>query len=317
MHEGIATRQVLVIGGACGDMLLGVPRMPLSGEDVEAKDNGLQIGGCAFNVARVLIRLGASVLNGMPVGNGTWGNAVETAMKTLHLPVIMRHSDMDNGWCLALAEPGGERTFISITGCEAHITSAMLQRLQPAADTLIYVNGYELFGTGGAALRAWVLAQPQQKLIDFGPRLPGIPPGFITALFGSRTILTLNRDEARYLLGEGDIIALAQQYAARSGLTLICRLDKEGAWICLPNGVPEAVAPYPVTVVDSIGAGDAHCGGLLAGLSAGWPLTQAVDLANRVAACMVAIQGSSQPPDWNTLQEYFPDAAPLPAFPTR
>ncbi|MFT8211687.1 MAG: PfkB family carbohydrate kinase [Symbiopectobacterium sp.] len=211
MHEGKNTRQVLVIGGACGDMLLGVPRMPLSGEDVEAKDNGLQIGGCAFNVARVLTRLGASVLNGMPVGNGNWGNAVETAMQALHLPVLMRHPDMDNGWCLALA----------------------------------------------------------------------------------------------------------QQYAARSGLTLICRLDKEGAWICPPDSAPEAVAPYPVTVVDSIGAGDAHCGGLLAGLSAGWSLTESVDLANRVAACMVAVQGSSQPPDWNTLHEYFPDAPPLPAFLTR
>lgn len=197
MHQGKTLRHVLMIGGACGDMLLGVPRMPLSGEDVEAKDNGLQIGGCAFNVARALTRLGAPVLNGIcrwATVPGAWGNAVESAMKALHLPVLMRHPDMDNGWCLALAEPGGERTFISITGCEAHITAAMLQRLQPAADTLIYVNGYELFGTGGAALRAWVLAQPQQKLIDFGPRLPGIPPGFITALFGSRTLLTLNRD---------------------------------------------------------------------------------------------------------------------------
>lgn len=52
MHEEKTLRHVLVIGGACGDMLLGVPRMPLRGEDVEAKDNGLQIGGCAFNVAR-------------------------------------------------------------------------------------------------------------------------------------------------------------------------------------------------------------------------------------------------------------------------
>lgn len=300
-----STRPVVVIGGACGDMLLSVPRMPLSGEDVEARDNGLQIGGCAFNVARVLLRLGVAVVNGMPVGNGSWGTSVAAAMTALNLPVVMRHPTMDNGWCLALAEPNGERTFISVTGCEANMTAEMLQQLQPAEDALIYVNGYELFGDGGLALRQWILAQPQQKVIDFGPRLPGIPPEFITALFGSRTLLTLNRDEARYLLGEGDLITLAQDYAQRSGLTLICRLDKEGAWICPPDSEPEAIVAYSVEVVDTIGAGDAHCGGLLAGLSAGWPLTQAVDLANRVAAYVVSVQGSSQVPDWHTLQQRF------------
>lgn len=308
MSNASAIRQVVVVGGACGDMLLSVPRMPLSGEDVEAKDNGQQIGGCALNVARVLARLGVPVLNGMPVGNGPWGQAVEAAMNRLHLPVVMRHPSRDNGWCLALAEPHGERTFISVTGCEANMTPEMLQRLQPADDALIYANGYELFGEGGKALRDWVLAQPQQKLIDFGPRLPGIPPEFIRALFGSRTLLTLNRDEARFLLGEGDLIALARQYAAQSGLTLICRLDKDGAWICPPEGDARAVAAYRVEVVDSIGAGDAHCGGLLAGLANGWPLAEAVDLANRVAACVVAVQGSSHVPDWADLEQRFPAA---------
>ena len=311
MSEQTSARPVVVIGGACGDMLLSVPRMPLSGEDVEAKDNGLQIGGCAFNVARVLSQLGVPVVNGMPVGNGSWGVSVAAAMAALNLPIVMRHPEMDNGWCLALAEPNGERTFISVTGCEANMTPQMLQQLQPTQDALIYVNGYELFGDGGQALRDWILAQSQQKVIDFGPRLPGIPPEFITALFGSNTILTLNRDEARYLLGEGDLIALAQDYAEHSSLTLICRLDKDGAWICPPKSAPCAIAAYRVEVVDTIGAGDAHSGGLLAGLSAGWPLAQAVDLANRVAACVVAVQGSSQVPNWATLQQRFPDAPQL------
>ncbi|MGL9733974.1 MAG: hypothetical protein ACR5LD_05925 [Symbiopectobacterium sp.] len=121
------------------------------------------MGGGAFNVARAHTRLGTPVLNGIPEGNGTCGDAVKSTMKALHLPVLIRYPDMDNGWYLALAEPGYECTFISITGSEAHITAAMLQRLQYAADTLIYVNSYELFGTGDAALRAWVLAHSPNK----------------------------------------------------------------------------------------------------------------------------------------------------------
>ncbi|MCL2898045.1 PfkB family carbohydrate kinase [Brenneria tiliae] len=299
-------RPVVVVGGACGDMLLALPRLPRRGEDIEGKDLGRQIGGCAFNVARTLHRLDVPIINGMPVGNGPWGKAVAAAMAQMNLPVLMRHTEMDNGWCLALTEPDGERTFIGITGCEAHCSREMLQRLAPPDHALLYLNGYELFGAGGRALREWALAQTAQKLIDFGPRLPLIPADFIDALSGSNTILTLNRDETERLCGAGDPVAQALRYARRSGLTLICRLDKEGAWICPADGEPTAVAPYPVTVVDTIGAGDAHSGGLLAGLSAHWPLRDAVDLANQVAACVVAGQGAAAAPDWDTLRRRFP-----------
>ncbi|RTF41875.1 ribokinase, partial [Serratia marcescens] len=43
-------------------------------------------------------------------------------------------------------------------------------------------------------------------------------------------------------------------------------------------------------------------------LSAGWPLPQAVDLANRVAACVVASLGAANPPDQQQLQQRFPQA---------
>ena len=41
-------------------------------------------------------------------------------------------------------------------------------------------------------------------------------------------------------------------------------------------------------VVDTIGAGDCHAGTVLAGLKLGWPLAMAVDLANAMAARVVA-----------------------------
>ena len=44
------------------------------------------------------------------------------------------------------------------------------------------------------------------------------------------------------------------------------------------------VPAFPATVVDTIGAGDSHAGGTLAGLAAGWRLADAVTLGNAVAA---------------------------------
>ncbi|AML56877.1 PfkB family carbohydrate kinase [Serratia rubidaea] len=310
MSEFSAVTPVLVLGGAVGDLVMTLPRLPVSGEDIEARPQGRQIGGCAFNVARVLCRLGVPVVNGMPVGNGEWGIAVEAAMQALGLPVLLRHGQMDNGWCLALAEPNGERTFITVSGCEAQWNKAQLATLPLTPETLVYANGYELVGEPGAALREWLTRLPfdQYRLIDPGPRVGLLGEEFFAMLSDSHTLLTLNRDEVATLCGDGDPVEAAQRYAAARNFTLICRLDSDGAWICDGKHPPQHIAAYPVEVVDTIGAGDAHCAGLLAALSAGWPLPQAVDLANRVAACVVASRGADAAPDWAQLRQRFPEA---------
>ncbi|MDC6117363.1 PfkB family carbohydrate kinase [Serratia rubidaea] len=310
MSEFYAVTPVLVLGGAVGDLVMTLPRLPVSGEDIEARPQGRQIGGCAFNVARVLCRLGVPVVNGMPVGNGEWGVAVEAAMQALGLPVLLRHGQMDNGWCLALAEPNGERTFITVSGCEAQWNKAQLATLPLTPETLVYANGYELVGEPGAALREWLTRLPfdQYRLIDPGPRVGLLGEEFFAMLSDSHTLLTLNRDEVATLCGDGDPVEAAQRYAAARNFTLICRLDSDGAWICDGKHPPQHIAAYPVEVVDTIGAGDAHCAGLLAALSAGWPLPQAVDLANRVAACVVASRGADAAPDWAQLRQRFPEA---------
>ncbi|WP_442801600.1 PfkB family carbohydrate kinase [Serratia rubidaea] len=310
MSEFSAVTPVLVLGGAVGDLVMTLPRLPVSGEDIEARPQGRQIGGCAFNVARVLCRLGVPVVNGMPVGNGEWGVAVEAAMQALGLPVLLRHGQMDNGWCLALAEPNGERTFITVSGCEAQWNKAQLATLPLTPETLVYANGYELVGEPGAALREWLTRLPfdQYRLIDPGPRVGLLGEEFFAMLSDSHTLLTLNRDEVAILCGDGDPVEAAQRYAAARNFTLICRLDSDGAWICDGKHPPQHIAAYPVEVVDTIGAGDAHCAGLLAALSAGWPLPQAVDLANRVAACVVASRGADAAPDWAQLRQRFPEA---------
>ncbi|MEB6334329.1 PfkB family carbohydrate kinase [Serratia rhizosphaerae] len=310
MSEFSAITPVLVLGGAVGDLVMTLPRLPVSGEDIEARPQGRQIGGCAFNVARVLCQLDVPVVNGMPVGNGEWGVAVEAAMQELGLPVLLRHGQMDNGWCLALAEPNGERTFITVSGCEAQWNKAQLATLPLTPETLVYANGYELVGEPGAALREWLTRLPfdQYRLIDPGPRVGLLGEEFFAMLSDSHTLLTLNRDEVAILCGDGDPVDAAQRYAAARNFTLICRLDSDGAWICDGKHPPQHIAAYPVEVVDTIGAGDAHCAGLLAALSAGWPLPQAVDLANRVAACVVASRGADAAPDWAQLRQRFPEA---------
>ncbi|MGL4858258.1 MAG: PfkB family carbohydrate kinase [Enterobacteriaceae bacterium] len=156
-------------------------------------------------------------------------------------------------------------------------------------------------------MREWLLALPDSctLLLDPGPRISEIDPQFLSALKGRRVILTLNRAEAAWLCGEQETLQQAARYALEQQITLICRRDVEGAWLYTPQGESVCLPCYPVEVVDSVGAGDTHCAGVLAGLSCGWSLARSVDLANRMAAWVVAHQGAATVPSWAQLQARF------------
>ncbi|WP_394167868.1 PfkB family carbohydrate kinase [Photobacterium piscicola] len=295
----LISRPIIVIGAAFGDVMLGVEQLPYSGGDITANEIDRQIGGCAFNVIRALSRLKFNAINGIPVGNGSWGQSVESAMARENLPVLLRHDGYDNGWCLALVEANKERTFITIDGCEQYLSPELLAQIPTPDNAIVYVSGYELVGVQSEPLRQWLLALEDDKtlFVDFGPRLPDIDSTFIHQLLKKKPILTLNRDELVLLdsRGAGDLghaVVIANHY----GICIICRFDKDGATVCLPGSEPTHIAAFQVDVVDTIAAGDSHCAGVIAGMSAGWTFSQSVELGNMVAAIVVSRAGSNGSP---------------------
>lgn len=75
------------------------------------------------------------------------------------------------------------------------------------------------------------------------------------------------------------------------------RIDSDGA--LFNNGESNGmVAPFAAEVVDTIGAGDTHAGGVLAGLSSGWELADAVLLGNAVASYVVSHEAEIVPRVW-------------------
>lgn len=292
-------RPIVIVGGAVGDIVLTLKQLPSSGQDIEADSQGYQIGGCAFNIARVLRKLELNLINGISVGNDSWGRLVEKEMKNLDLPILLRHENRDNGWCLALVEPSGERSFITIGGCETDWEHIDLSKLPVLNDSIVYVSGYELAGEESKQLQQWLLALPDSVLcfIDPGPRITDIDSSFFSRLLTKNILLTLNRDEIILLCGQGDsIIEQVQQYLTKNPITIIARLDSHGAWICRPNRDPVYIPANQVEVVDTIGAGDSHCGGVIAGLALGLSLEDAVRLGNQIAAIVVNRRGANNPP---------------------
>ncbi len=114
--------------------------------------------------------------------------------------------------------------------------------------------------------------------IDFGPRIGDIQDALLARIMACRPLVSLNRQEAeiaaeRFALS-AEITTLGKQWQEKFAAPLIVRLDKEGAWY-FSNDASGCIPAFPTQVVDTIGAGDSHAGGVLAGLASGLPLADA------------------------------------------
>lgn len=80
------------------------------GCDIELKQQSVNVGGCALNIAVALKRLGIEAGNALPLGQGVWAEIIRNRMAKEGLISLIDNAEGDNGWCLALVEPDGERT---------------------------------------------------------------------------------------------------------------------------------------------------------------------------------------------------------------
>ena len=293
-------RPVTVIGSAVIDVIADAYALPWRGCDIELQQQSVNIGGCALNVAVALQRLGIESCNALPLGQGVWADIVRNNLQRQGISSIIETDKGDNGWCLALVEPDGERTFMSFTGVENAWDEAWLARLPQQENGLVYLSGYQLTAPCAELLIGWLENSPGvTALIDFGPRIADIPEPLFARIMACRPIVTLNRQEAEIVAEVQQLPAeftkLGKTWLERWEAPLIVRQDKDGAEYFSEEGCGHAAA-FPATVVDTIGAGDSHAGGVLAGLAAGWSLADAVMLGNAVASWVVSHRGGDCAP---------------------
>jgi sugar/nucleoside kinase (ribokinase family) len=152
-------------------------------------------------------------------------------------------------------------------------------------------------------LAGWLATLPAGVgvALDPGPLVREIPAARLAGALALVTLLTLNRREARLLSGAGgtgaELLRAVRGSAAPGALVVV----REGPDGCVATGGPLgdrvlAVPAPTVRAVDSTGAGDAHTGVLLAALSCGTEIGDALRLANRAAAISVTRTGPATTP---------------------
>ena len=274
-------KKAFIIGSAFVDMVINVHEMPHAGADVEGEYRKTVVGGCSFNVADVLYKLGLPFESYMPVGDGEFSRIVDRALTT----------------------------FISMFGLERKMRPEWFDRFRVADYDYLYVSGYQAEGENGAVLLGVLSRKRPDALVVFdpGPRVTSIPAERLEAFERLGCLYTVNAHEAQIMTETDTPEDAALALARRSGNPAVVTDGARGAVLAREkDGVlsVERIPGFAIDLVDTIGSGDAHTGGVIAGLLCGLPIEEAVLLANAVAAHVSASEGAATAPTREELARY-------------
>ena len=165
-----AIRRLVLVGSVIVDIVLYVEALPERGGDVVASRSMTTAGG-GFNVLSAAARQGLPSAYGGLVGTGPFGAQVRDALvaESVELLLPQPAAGLDTGFCVALVEESGERTFATTVGAEAGLSDQLLASLPVRAGDAVYVSGYDLVYPHGPAIARWIAALPPETVVVLDP----------------------------------------------------------------------------------------------------------------------------------------------------
>lgn len=299
---------------SCGEALIDMlPRESTAGEACFAP----YAGGAVFNTAIALGRLGAP---------SAFFSGVSTDMLGEILADTLTASKVDTQY-LARSDRPTTVAFVKLVNGQATyafydentagrmLSTDQLPNLPAGVDTLFF-GGISLVNDPAASTYEALQAREapaRVTMID-----PNIRPGFIAGkeaeyrarierMIAAADIVKLSDEDLHWLMGAGDISALARSIVAKGPKVVFITEGAAGARAVTATQ-DRFVAATKVTVADTVGAGDTFNAGVLAALHEAGALTKAalaalpdavldtaLSLGTRAAAVTVSRAGANPP----------------------
>jgi sugar/nucleoside kinase (ribokinase family) len=282
--------RLVSFGPVLVDLLNHVDRIPPSGEDAYISSSTTMVGG-SFNTESAAARLGLRTVLAGTVGTGHFAELIMEALRIEGIEFVGRRlSEIDSGFCFTMVEPNAERSFVTLVGAEEQLTSEQLSLVQLGRTDFLYLSGYHLISEPTAqVVKDWLLRdQANGAAIVFDPAsvIEKIDPEFFEIMRSKAFLISCNAREFEFLKPSDSDAAFYLRRDGKNPVTLF------------QGGVQQlSVDSYPVAnPKDTTGAGDVHCGALMAGLSSGLGWQQAIEQANLAAAYSITKTGGAWGP---------------------
>ncbi|SDR55659.1 ribokinase [Rhizobiales bacterium GAS191] len=288
---------IIVLGSINTDITAYGRVLPRVGETVLGSSYEMDLGGKGANQAAAAARLGAHAEFVGRVGVDAFG---EAAMERLEaFGVSTRHSTRDpaqgTGIAIINVDAEGRNAITVISGANMHIDEAQLHGALPvlgSAKVLMLQLEIPLATCKAAALEAHRLG----VAVVFDPA-PAPAEGLPADLYGLIDVITPNETETEALLGYQpgtveEAARAAHELVARGTRAAVVTLGARGAYV-VGEGAEGFVAPFAVTPVSTVAAGDCFNAGLAVALSEGKTLMEAARFASACGALCTTKAGSA------------------------
>ena len=148
---------------------------------------------------------------------------------------------------------------------------------------------HDLCVPGGSGSFADIIRRGMKEK-GYEPMITAIESETMENLFALKPILHINEAEAKGYTQQENVEEAVRALYEKSGNLVFVTLGAEGT-LFYDGKEMRRVASVKTNVVDTVGAGDSHIGAIIAGMSKGMKVEDAVLLANRTAAAIVGTSG--------------------------
>jgi ribokinase len=278
---------IIVFGSANADLVFRVPELPAPGETVLGEGVRSFPGGKGANQAVAAARDGASVLFAGCVGGDAFAEVATAALRDAGVDLArLQVADAPTGCASICVDPAGRNQIAVAPGANALARAAQVEdaALHPGVVLLLQM---EVPAAEVAALIHRARARRARVVLNLAP--PGeLPDEALRAV----DLLVVNEHEAAVVAARLGCTADAAGLRQALGGDVVVTKGEAGAVAATSAGGMQ-VAAFPVTPVDTTGAGDCWCGVLCAGLDRGLPLPEAMRRASAAAAIAVTRPGAA------------------------
>ncbi len=270
---------VLGLGTVVVDHLLMLPAQPVADTKVEVLEDHLQVGGPVPTALAQLRRLGHHCRFIGAWGDDSFGELIEADLdrEGIDRRWSPRRADCRSGFAhVWVNEATGLRT-IAYQRASNPPTAGDLPGSALDGVTAVHLDGYP--GHLALALARRARARGCVVFLDAGS-----PKAGLSRLLGVCDVVNLPRRSLLALTGSDDPEIAAGDLLLRGPRLVTITDGDRGAWAADSAGLDHLPAFNIGGAVDTTGAGDAFCGGLIHGVLAGWPRERVLAFAMAVAA---------------------------------
>lgn len=262
MSDTVPNPAIAVVGSLNIDTQLSVPQLPESGTTVAASNMSSCYGGKGANQAVAACRQGASVSLIGSVGTDAGGSAYLEYLvaQGIDVSAVQPYEDTPTGRAYICVNPAGQNTIVTLPGANAYLMAERVAEniaLIEAAEVVLC----QLEVPVESVVYALQTANEYGKttILNPSPLNPEFPWGQVPIDF-----LIVNEKEAASLLGyfvesTAEATTIRSQMADLGVGTLIITRGSEHTFAFSANQALK-VPPPQVSVVDTVGAGDAFAG---------------------------------------------------------